>query len=239
MGQHSSAQRAFEPASGLAYRVRATALFVTAVQVTLPDEAWAALRGLRTSADTARNVSEWARCWRIACPCVQEWAEGQVTIQTILGPEARLIGHQRGYDVPQDWLALLDQLNDTRLTSSGYDTRNSGKAIDPTRSLGPIAANPLAESLAQFLVRAQGHWEARADIAHTRGYRQIAGNHQLQTHTTWVARHHILQEPVSAIARGSDGAWSTDAVRKAIDRMRGTLQLKSLAKRGRPRKSDK
>jgi hypothetical protein len=230
----SSTYQALEPAPRIAYAAAAATLFVRAIMKHLPPDARAELDATPDDEDA---VCMWARRWHVECPCVIEWAHGDVTIRVQSGGRFRSGGRGFGYDLPPDWWETLHELNNTVLDASGLDARDVGWARDPERSLAPIAANPMAESRDTFLLRASGHWEARAALAYERGYTPIVSAPKLELVAEWIARHHLRGTSVPDLAREApDQIMTASNVHKQMTKFRRAIGLPPRLKPGRPRK---
>src|SRR5205823_5407561 len=97
-----------------AYHAAAPAAFVRAVVAHLPAPA-------RDELHASPDVGGWAQRWHIACPCVLDWAQGEIICQRIIGPGGHLVALRGGVDVPEDWWAILHDLNATTLDAGGRD----------------------------------------------------------------------------------------------------------------------
>jgi hypothetical protein len=227
---------------GAAYRAAAAAAFVSAVVQYLPDavSADSELRAIPNDEHADDAVLAWTQRWSIDCPCVREWARGDVIVRSTAGRGARLVAVSTGRDVSDEWWRNLEELNNTVLDASGRDPRDvftsdhSGRVVEKHRSSSPIAANPVAESLDQFVERARQHWHARAELARALGYRSIAPRPQLERDAMLLAQHQMDGRSIRELA----ATWQLEpaALRKALTTLRQTLGLAPRQNRGRPAK---
>ena len=122
-------------------------------------------------------------------------------------------------------------------------------ALRQPRVLAPVGADPMRESLAQFLRRAKNHWHARTvdvdAIAHQLGLTLKAAyaSAAQSQHIRWLVRYQIHQESFEAIGKQprhkDDVHASPHTVRLEVRRLAAQLELtrRPGRPRGRPRKN--
>jgi hypothetical protein len=100
----------------------------------------------------------------------------------------------------------------------------------------PIAADPLRESLTDFLERARCHWDARAACASKRGFTATSPRPSLLQHADWLARYQVCGESYRAIARTA--RRDIQAVREAVSKTAAlvSIRLRRPDKGGRPKR---
>ena len=122
-------------------------------------------------------------------------------------------------------------------------------ALRQPRVLAPVGADPMRESLTQFLRRAKNHWHARTvdvdTIANQLGltYQAAYARSAPQSrHIRWLVRYQVYRESYEAIGKQprhkGDVHASPHTVRLEVRRLAAQLELalRSGRPRGRPRK---
>ena len=116
------------------------------------------------------------------------------------------------------------------------------------RVLAPVGADPMRESLTQFLRRARNHWDARAGdvdtIAHQLGltFKAAYARAAQSRHIRWLVRYQVHRESFETIGtqprHEDDVHASQHTVRLEVRRLAAQLELtlRSGRLRGRPRK---
>ena len=206
-----------------------------ALRAVLPEAVLAELDTLTVDAMPA-----WAARHGINAPCVIEafscfcsggWKMyGRFTSESWKSPRP-----------PDEWLAFAGGLNqrpvDLSWVTGMYGDiadRPGLKAKEPFRTsealrrcLAPIATDPTAESLDEFVARARLHWMARGRLARSFGARPAGLETEwpnLARDIDWLIRYQVRRESHEAIA-DADGI-EPETVKKAIDRVARIIELK-------------
>jgi len=247
-----------EPIPGYAQFNDAQVTFLGALNREIPAIAFEELRKLThwNPEDDPLNVEAWAKKWGVKAPFVERAAR-EIVDDERRHPSGRLpqFPVSRSHGLPQSWrheLAVLNKLPvefvrlDDGIASGTMQVPGSSPGTWSTVSapfehllqqehvLAPIATDPARESRANFLERADHHWEARAMQGQRDGLTPVTPQPELLQHVRWLLHYQVKQIPYATIAR--DAGRTVDAVRKAVTRLAKQLDLELRVKpRGRPR----
>jgi len=189
------------------------------------------------------DIPAWAEKWKINAPCVVRAAASIVDFVAVRGQAAAGIygfgiSYQRPAE-PHEWREDRARLNRLRVQSlpSG-DRATRVLTADPLERLGPIATDPMRESLSDFIARARDHWNARAirsneTLANDATPPKASQAHaSLALHASWLARYHVSGCSIAVLAE--DAGRSEKAIQSAILSLARLIGLPPRRRRGRP-----
>ena len=169
-------------------------------------------------------------------------------LERLRRPLANLRRQGRLDDDTLGWVQVLAAIvNDVDALQQAAEEARAAALRQP-RVLAPVGADPMRESLTQFLRRATNHWHARAvdvdTIAHQLGltFKAAYARAAQSQHIRWLVRYQVHRESYEAIGtqprHEDDVHASPHTVRLEVRRLAAQLELtlRSGRPRGRPRK---
>ena len=169
-------------------------------------------------------------------------------LERLRRPLANLRRQGRLDDDTFGWVRVLAAIvHDVDATQQAAEEARAAALRQP-RVLAPVGADPVRESLTQFLRRARNHWHARTvdvdTIAHQLGltFKAAYARAAQSQHIRWLVRYQVHRESYEAIGKQpchkDDVHASPHTVRLEVRRLAAQLELtlRSGRPRGRPRK---
>ena len=169
-------------------------------------------------------------------------------LERLRRPLANLRRQGRLDDDTLGWVQVLAAIvNDVDALQQAVEEARAAARRQP-RVLAPVGADPMRESLTQFLRRATNHWCARTGdvdtIAHQLGltFKAAYARAAQSRHIQWLVRYQVHKESFETIGKQprheDDVHASQHTVRLEVRRLAAQLELtlRSGRPRGRPRK---